>query len=100
MAAWPDVAELKQVLNVESDDWDTTLERVLAAAIAKVKSDIGAWDDNVDSPNASLAQAALRMAELMSSQPEGLTTRFVTAVTQDLTYQRLLTGQRRKFGIA
>ena len=31
--AWPDADELKQVLDITSDDWDETVDRVLAAAI-------------------------------------------------------------------
>jgi len=103
MAAWPDTAELAQVLNVENvTDWQTTLDRVLAAAIRKVKSDVGLWDDNVDEPDASLAQAALRMAELMATRPDAGIGRFASAqvTTTDPTYLRLLSGHRRRFGLA
>ena len=52
MAAWPELDELKQVLDVTSTDWDgdyddpdlTRLARLLAAAIAHTKGDIGNWD--------------------------------------------------------
>lgn len=94
MAAWPTAAELKQVLNVESDDWDTTLDRVLASAINKVKSDVGGWDDDVDEPDENLAQAALRMAELMALRPDA-----AAESIKDPTYGRLLTGHRRVFGV-
>ena len=103
MAAWPDTAELAQVLNIDNvGDWTTTLDRVLASAIRKVKSDVGLWDDDVDQPDDSLAQAALRMAELIATRPEGSAARFANspAVTQDPTYLRLLSGHRRRFGIA
>lgn len=102
MASWPDTDELAQVLNVDNvGDWQTTLDRVLDAAIRKVKSDVGLWDDDVDEPDSSLAQAALRMAELMATRPEGTAARFAAAVAaQDPTYLRLLTGHRRRFGIA
>jgi hypothetical protein len=96
MAEWPDEDELKRVLDIDSDDWDTTVERVLAAAIAKVKGDVGAWDEDNDEPDDSLAQAALRMGELMSLRPNALP----GAVAQDPTYQRLLSGHRKAFGIA
>ena len=102
MADWPDTAELAQVLNVDNvGDWQTTLDRVLAAAIAKVKSDRGNWDDDVDEPTDNLAQAALRMAELISTRPDAPARAFVNspAIAQDPTYLRLLTGQRRRFGI-
>ena len=95
MAEWPDTTELAQVLNIENvEDWQTTLDRVLASAIAKVKSDTG-WDDDVDEPTENQAQAALRMAELISTRPDT-----PDANRRDETYVRLLTGQRRRFGIA
>ena len=95
MAAWPALAELKQVLDVDSTDWDTTLTRVLASAINKVKSDVGEWDDDVDEPTDALSQAALRMAELMAQRPEA-----AAETVNDITYRRLLSGKRRKFGVA
>jgi hypothetical protein len=102
MIDWPQLDELKQVLDVTSDDWDgdgdyeeTRLTRLLAAAIFKVKTDVGGWDEYVDVPDASLSQAALRMAELMALRPEA-----AAGVVGDPTYQRLLHGHRRSFGIA
>lgn len=96
MAQWPAVAELKQVLDVVSEDWDDTLDVVLAAAIIKVKKDVGLWDDMVDEPDDSLNRAALRMAELMALKPE------VSAVLQgrDKVYMAYLYGHRRSFGVA
>lgn len=104
MADWPDAAELKQVLNVDSDDWETTLGRVLSAAIKKVKRDVGSWDEDVDEPDDNLSEAALRMAELMSERPNGTPIgRFgsarIAGLASDPTYQSLLTGHRRTFGI-
>lgn len=96
MADWPDADELKQVLNVDSDDWVTTLERVRQAAIKKVKSDRGAWDELVDEPDDNLAQAALRMAELISERPPGVT---LSELSKDPTYRTLMSGHRRRFGI-
>lgn len=103
MAEWPDTDELAQVLNVDNvGDWQTTLDRVLAAAISKVKSDVGSWDEDVDEPTPNLAQAALRMAELMATRPDSGAGQFVNSrsLQHDPTYLRLLTGQRRRFGIA
>jgi hypothetical protein len=94
MADWPALAELKQVLDVESTDWDATLTRVLASAIRKVKSDVGSWDDDVDEPDENLAQAALRMAELMSQRPESQ-----ASWSLDPAYHHLLFGHRRVFGV-
>jgi hypothetical protein len=94
MADWPDPAELKQVLDVTSEDWDDTLDRVMAAAIARVKQDRGAWDPLVDVQDESLAQAALRMGELLALRPEA-----AAEASKDPTYLRLLYGRRRSFGV-
>lgn len=99
MADWPDADELKQVLNVDSDDWDTTLDGVLAAAIAKVKQDRGSWDEDVDVPDDALSRAALRMAELMSERPENRQPKRWAALGSDPAYQTYMTGHRRTFGI-
>lgn len=101
MAAWPELDELKQVLDVESTDWDgdydgTRLTRLLAAAIEKVKSDVGDWDDYIDVPDDNLSQAALRMAELIALKPELA----AQVGSQDPTYNRLVFGHRRAFGVA
>lgn len=89
---WPALAELKQVLDVTSDDWDTHLERVLAAAIHQVKLDVGDWDEASDQPDDDLAQAALVKAEILSN---------TTTDTEVLKrrYQGLMKGHRRRFGI-
>lgn len=105
MAAWPDTAELAQVLNVDNvTDWQTTLDRVMAAAIRKVKSDRGAWDEDVDEPDDNLAQAALRMGELLSLRPEvasgiGSGSGRMASLSKDPAYQALIFGHRRSFGI-
>ncbi len=96
MAQWPDANELKQVLDIESSDWDDTIDRVLASAILKVKLDVGHWDDYEDEPDDSLAQAALRMGELIGTRP-GTDAK---ELGQDPTYKALLSGHRRVFGIA
>jgi len=98
--AWPELDELKQVLDVTSDDWDgdlddTRLTRLLATAIDRVKLDVGDWNELTDQPDASLAQAALRMGELLALRPEA-----AAQAVSDPTYQRLLYGHRRRFGIS
>jgi hypothetical protein len=105
MDGWPELDELKQVLDVQSFDWDglpgsgdaeTRLSRLLSAAISRVKLDVGGWDEDIDAPDANLSQAALRMAELMALKPE-----LASAVGKDdPTYQRLMFGHHRTFGIA
>ena len=97
MADWPDAQELKQVLNVDEqgDNWTTTLERVMSAAIDRVKSDVRTWDEATDEPDDALAQAALRMAELIALRPNES-----DAYGKDPTYCRLLKGHRRRFGIS
>jgi len=93
---WPDSDELAQVLNLENTtDWGTTLDRVMNAGINKVKSDAGLWNAADDLPTYNQAQAALRMAFLMWEAPDA-----IAASPLDPTYSRLLTGQRRRFGIA
>ena len=95
MADWPDPVELKQVLDVgDTDAWDQTLDRVMASAIRKVKSDVGSWDETIDHPDESLAAAALRMAELLALRPEA-----AADSIKDPTYARLLAGHRRVFGV-
>ena len=103
MADWPVRAELARILDVvlpvdyaEDDPLVTVLDRVLAAAIAHVKLDVGDWDEYVDVPDDALSQAALRMAELMSLRPELAT----TAGVNDPTYWRLIFGHKRTFGVA
>ena len=95
MADWPDPAELAQVLNVGNpDDWAVTFDRVMASAIDKVKSDVGDLDPDVDVPDERLAGAALRMAELLALRPEAA----VDSI-KDPTYDRLMAGHRRVFGV-
>jgi hypothetical protein len=102
MADWPERAELARILDVvfpedyvEDDPLVMTLDRVLASAIARVKLDVGDWDEYTDEPSDSLAQAALRMAELLALRPE-----VAAAASGDPTYQRLLFGHRRRFGVS
>ena len=95
--AWPTASELAMVLNVTDSQWDDTLDETLAAAIATVKANVGNWDDSVDLPTTNMGRAALRMAVLIANQPSGVGT---PALIRDPTYQGLLTGQRRRFGIA
>jgi hypothetical protein len=97
MADWPDTTELAQVLNVDNvEDWETTLDRVLAAAIATTKEVRGNWDEYEDEPDEKLAQAALRMAELISQRPDANT----SSLIRDRTFQTLMHGRRRVFGVA
>lgn len=99
MADWPTEVELAQVLNIDDPDaWTVTIDRVLAAAIETVKADVGLWDDDEygDEPDERLAQAALRMAELISTRPEAP----IVELQSDPTYRKMLTGHRRVFGVA
>ena len=94
---WPTITELRKVLDVDpgSTAWDETLERVLESAIQQVKNDTGAWDELLDEPTSKLAQAALRMAELLALRPES-----AAAATTDPTYRRLMSGHLRRFAIS
>lgn len=96
MADWPDTDELLQVLDITSDDWDTTQDRIRLAAISKVKHDVGVWDELTDEPDESLAQAALRMAELINERPGTP----VKVLGQDPAYRALLFGHRKAFAVA
>lgn len=103
MVAWPELDELKQLLDITSEEWDgedeygepTRLTRLLEAAIDHVKSRIGDWDEDTDIPTASQAQAALRMAELLAQRPDAS-----PQAVHDRTFERLLLGSRRRFGVA
>ena len=98
MADWPGTDELKQVLNVDTsaDNWTDTLDRVLASAIAWVKEKRGSWDESTDEPDDNLAQAALRMAELIALRPETA----AAVGDSDPTIARLMFGRRKRFGIS
>ncbi len=99
--AWPSATELAQVLNITDNAWDDTIDETLAAAIATVKSNVGNWDDSVDLPTVNMGRAALRMAVLLAQQPAGVGVGITSpALIRDPTYQSLLTGQRRRFGLA
>lgn len=95
MADWPDVDELKQILDVTSADFDPHLEGLMDAGIARVKRDVGSWDEDADEPDEQLAKAALRAAVLMQvNGADG------SEVGADPRYQSLIKGHRREFGIA
>jgi hypothetical protein len=96
-AAWPTAEEFVQVVNITNEsDWETTTDAILAAAIATVKSNVGNWDESSDLPTENMGRAAMRLAVLLSQQP-GVPT---PALIRDPVYQMLLTGQRRRWGIA
>jgi len=93
---WPTVDELKQTLDIDSNAWDVTMTRQLAAAIAQVKNDVGLWDELTDTPDESLAQAAMRLAVLMRTNAEVPP----ALLSKDPIYQNCLKGHRRRFAIA
>jgi hypothetical protein len=107
---WPDLTELKQVLDVTSEDWDgddddTRLTRLLSAAIDQTKVMVGgtvdAYDELYASPTAAHSQAALRVAELLATRPTAGPAGFVNSRPDyDPTIRRLLFGSRRRFGVA
>lgn len=111
MADWPTLEELKQLLDITSEDWDgdsddTRLTRVLASAIDRIKAEVAGSTDNFDDiivePSDSVSQASLRLAELIATRPDAALSR-VGADRQllgDPTILRLLKGSRRSFGIA
>jgi hypothetical protein len=111
MADWPTLEELKQLLDITSEDWDgdsddTRLTRVLASAIDLIKVEVYGsglnFDDVITDPTDSQAQAALRLAELIATRPDAGVSRTGSdrMFLQDVTVLRLLKGSRRSFGIA
>lgn len=102
---WPDLVELKAVLDVTGSDWDDHLQGLIDAAIEKVKSDVGSWDESTDTPNVRLAKAALRAAALMQTNAASTLQLEANhsiheAVDGDPIYSAYLKGQRRTFGFA
>jgi hypothetical protein len=104
MADWPELVELKQLLDITSEDWDgdsddTRLTRVLASAIDRIKAEVAGsvdyFDEIILEPSDSVAHAALRLAELIATRPDSVPTGL-----GDPTILRLLKGSRRSFGIA
>lgn len=110
MIDWPQLDELKQVLDTgDTDVWDgtsdsglpeTRLSRLLEAAIAYVKGEVGDWDELVDYPDERLAQAALRLAELIALKPEVAAAVAKGGVVGDPVYAVLMTGKHRRFGFS
>ena len=105
MAAWPELDELKQVLDSDPDfdGWDgdtdgTRLTALLNAAIEHVQQET---QQDTDTPSYGLRQAALRLAELMALKPEvaAAIRAGVATFTGDPAYQAYLFGERRSFGI-
>ena len=93
MVAWPTTTELKQRLDVTSDDWDDQLDRVLASAISMTKARVGDWDGDFDTPTEAVSQSALELAvELAQTGEEA-------ASSQHSKSHGLLYGQRRRFGV-
>lgn len=109
MVNWPDVEELKQFLDVTGTEWDgfedeseeesiTRLSRVLAAAIAYVKQDVGEWDELVDEPDAQLADAAMAAAIKFASLKRQVAA--AEAIRSDPVYQAAIRGHRKRFSFA
>lgn len=95
---WPLLDELKQVLNVDSENWDgdldgTRLTGVLESAIEHVKRETG-FTDYEDFPSVGQSRAALRMAELMALRPES-----AAEADKDPVYRMHLYGEHQRFGI-
>jgi hypothetical protein len=107
MADWPTAEELGKVLGVNEDpaDWTDMLERIMAAAIAITKHEVGFWDEGTDEPDEMLAQGALRIAERLAERPEvaiaeAIAGRGGTALLSDPALVTLIYGHRRRFAIS
>lgn len=94
MADWPEVDQLKQKLDVTSGDWDDHMDSILASAIEQVQKDVG---EEVEEPSESLALAALTLAVYLGSTDGEAD---MASARRNPKYQRLLKGQRVRFGIA
>lgn len=90
---WPTRAELKQRLDITSADWDSQLDRLLAAAITATKHRMGDWVEPYDRPNEQVSQSALELAVEMA-QTGADAIGLVKSKSNALLY-----GQRRRFGI-
>jgi hypothetical protein len=88
--AWPTTTDLKQRLDITSSDWDDHMDRLLASAIGWVKAKLGDWDEEMDVPTDSLAQAALERAVELATNGEQ---------APPLKSVAHLYGHRRRFGI-
>lgn len=104
MADWPDLARLKRELGVTQVLTDADLTQVIEAAIEQVIIDVG---EDVESPSASLAEAAVLLAVIINGGPDaphGVATVFDTGgiyvASQHPGYKRLLKGAAVGFGIA
>jgi hypothetical protein len=99
---WPDVEELKALLDVTAGDFDEHLQELLDAGIAQVKQDRGGWDELTDQPDEKLHNAALRAAILMrpNAPTFGIGGPTHQDVNSDPGYQSLMQGKRRRFGLA
>lgn len=97
---WPTLADFARLVDVDAESIaaDATLERALekqlAAGIALVKDQVGAWDDVIDMPDDSLWGAALRAAYLLSLKESP------AAIVSDQVFMTYMVGHRRRFAIA
>lgn len=111
-ANWPELEQLKQALNVNTDARDSILGSALAAAIDQVKIDTAgtpeAFDDASEGLEVtySLSQAALLLAVMITKAPDapyGVAAVFDTGglrvASRHPTYEALLTGSRYSFGV-
>jgi hypothetical protein len=112
MADWPEADQVKRRLGITSSDSgvDEDVALALDAAIEQVINDTG-WDADLDSGTlditASLSQAALLLAVACfkaTDAPHGVAAIFdmggLYVARQNPHYQRLLVGNRVRFGIS
>lgn len=94
--AWPTLAELKKIVDVDagSTDFDVTIQRQLDVAIGLVKAQVGVWDEVFDVPDDQLSGAALRAGYLLSLKESP------AAILNDTVFSTYMHGHRRRFSIA
>lgn len=98
---WPTTDELKQRLDITSNDWDDSMDRLMASAVEWVKSSVGTWDEDLDEPDEALAQAALERAVELATTGEaapfgGRGGEVIHPITKA---EAQLFGHRRRFGV-
>ncbi len=115
MADWPTAEKIRTVLGMGDAQEPELVADAREAAIEQVKIDVAGsaatFDDEAADPpyavTASLASAALLLAVRILKSPEapfGVAAVFdgggLYVAKQDVNYQRLLKGHRRRFGMA
>jgi hypothetical protein len=91
MADWPTTDELKQRLDVTSDEWNDHMDRLIEAGILWTKNRVGDWSEDDDEPDDTLAQVALERAVEYATNGPG---------SPPYKSETMMFGHRRRFAVA